>query len=190
MDNTVGRLTKIQGSLIIGSILGDGYVRIMKGRKDAFLEINHSYSMKEYVDWKYKILKNIVISPPKMRKGNGLRIAYRFFTKQHPEITELFKLFYVNNKKTIPDFRLDPISLAIWYMDDGSKCGTSNYYLNTQQFTLEEQNRLIEKLNEYDIKARLNKDKTYWRIRLLMSSVPTFKSVVKEKIVPSLQYKI
>ena len=93
MDNTVGSLTQIQKSLIIGSLLGDGYARIIKGRKNAFLEINHSFHMKEYVDWKYEILKNIVISPPKMRKGNGNRIAYRFFTRQHPKITELFNLF-------------------------------------------------------------------------------------------------
>ena len=99
MDNTVGSLTQIQRSLIIGSLLGDGYVRIVKGRRNAFLEINHAFSMKEYVDWKYEILKDIVISPPKMRKGNGHRVAYRFFTRQHPEITELFKLFYKDGKK-------------------------------------------------------------------------------------------
>ena len=64
----MGRLNQKQKSLIIGSILGDGYVRIIKGRRNAFLEINHSAKMKEYVDWKYEILKNIVISPPKLRK--------------------------------------------------------------------------------------------------------------------------
>ncbi|MEK7669341.1 MAG: LAGLIDADG endonuclease [Patescibacteria group bacterium] len=190
MDNTVGSLTQIQRSLIIGSLLGDGYVRIMKGRKNAFLEINHAFSMKEYVDWKYEMLKDIVISPPKMRKGNGHRVAYRFFTKQHPEITELFKLFYKNGKKVIPDFKLDPISLAVWYMDDGSKCGTSSYYLNTQQFNLRDQNKLIKYLQKLGIESRLNKDKKYKRIRMIMSSIPIFINLVQEHIVPSLQYKI
>ena len=50
MDNTVGSLTQIQLSVIIGSILGDGYVRIIDGRKNAFLEINHSLKAKEYVE--------------------------------------------------------------------------------------------------------------------------------------------
>jgi hypothetical protein len=190
MDNTVGRLTQIQRSLIIGSLLGDGYVRIVKGRRNAFLEINHAYSMKEYVDWKYEILKDIVISPPKARKGNGNRIAYRFFTRQHPEITELFNLFYKNGKKIIPDFKLDPISLAVWYMDDGSKCGTSSYYLNTQQFSIEDQQKLIEYLRKFGIESKLNKDKEYWRIRMIMSSVPNFINLVQPSIVPSLQYKI
>ena len=190
MDNTVGRLTQIQRSLIIGSLLGDGYVRIVKGRKNAFLEINHSFKMKEYVDWKHEILKNIVISPPKMRNGNGDRIAYRFFTRQHPEITELFNLFYKNGKKVIPDIKLDDMSLAVWYMDDGSKCGNSNYYLNTQQFTLEDQNKLLGFLKDKNIDARLNKDKIYWRIRILMSSIPTFKQMIASTIIPSVQYKI
>ena len=190
MDNTVGRLTQIHRSVIIGSLLGDGYVRIIKGRKNAFLEINHSIKMKNYVDWKYEILKSIVISPPKLRKGNGNRVAYRFFTRQHPEITELFKLFYKNGKKVIPDFKLDPISLAIWYMDDGSKCGTSNYYLNTQQFTIEDQQKLMNQLKLFGIESKLNKDKEYWRIRMIMSSVPTFKELIQENIIPSLQYKI
>jgi len=69
MDNTVGSLTQEQKSIIIGSILGDGYLRIVPGRKNAFLEINHSISEKDYVDWKHQELKNLVKSPPKARKG-------------------------------------------------------------------------------------------------------------------------
>ncbi len=186
----MGRLTQIQRSVIIGSLLGDGYVRIIKGRKNAFLEINHSYSMKEYVDWKYEVLKNIVISPPKQRKGNGNRVAYRFFTRQHPEITELFKLFYKDGKKVIPNFHLDPVSIAVWYMDDGSKCGTSNYYLNTQQFDLKDRNKLMVYLKKFGIESRLNKDKEYFRIRMMMKSIPTFIKLVYDNIIPSLQYKI
>ena len=71
MDNTVGSLTQIQKSLIIGTLLGDGYSRIIPKRKNALLEVNHSFAQKEYVDWKYEILKNISGSPPKERKGNG-----------------------------------------------------------------------------------------------------------------------
>ena len=44
MVNTVGSLTQEQKSIIIGSILGDRYLRIVSGRKNAFLEINHSIS--------------------------------------------------------------------------------------------------------------------------------------------------
>ncbi len=76
MDNTVGSLTQVQKSVLIGSLLGDGYVRIVPGRKDAFMEVNHSIAQKEYVDWKYKMLGNLVARQPKAYKNNGKRIGY------------------------------------------------------------------------------------------------------------------
>lgn len=90
-DNTVGSLTQLQRSLIVGSILGDGYVHQVPGRCDAFLEINHLIHAKSYVDWKFSLLENITRSRPKERKGNGNRRAYRFLTCQHPEITESYQ---------------------------------------------------------------------------------------------------
>jgi len=99
MDNTVGSLTQLQKSVIIGTLLGDGYLRVIPGRKNAILEINHSFKAKDYVDWKYFVLKNVTRSSPKIRKNNKGRIAYRFYTKQLPELTEMYRLFYKNNKK-------------------------------------------------------------------------------------------
>ena len=106
MDNTVGRLNELtneQKSLIIGSILGDGYIRQLPGRADAFLEINHSIKAQQYVDYKYKILKDICESEPKIRYTDEgkTKQAYRFYTKQNPEITLLYKQFYKEGKKVI-----------------------------------------------------------------------------------------
>ena len=191
MDNTVGSLTQYQKSLIIGTILGDGYLRIIPGRNNAFLEINHSFSQKQYVDWKFEKLQNICISRPKIRKGNGNRIAYRFYTKQYPDLTKFYNNFYKNDYKIVPDnLKLDAVALSVWFMDDGSKCGSSNFYLNTQQFTKKEQEFLIKKLSILGLKARLNKDKIYYRIRFLSSSVPRLKEILKENLIPSMKYKL
>ena len=191
MDNTVGSLTQLERSVIIGSLLGDGYLRIVPGRSNAFLEVNHSFSQRDYVDWKYKILQSISKSGATIRNGNGGRIAYRFTTKQHPELTELYKLFYRNGKKTIPtDIVLDPIMLAVWYMDDGSKCRDSDVYLNTQQFDAKDQNVCREVLRAMGVESSLNKDKEYWRIRIKKSSLPRFFEVITPHIVPSMYYKL
>src|SRR3989344_6870757 len=123
MDNTVGSLTQLQRSVIIGSLLGDGYLRIVRGRKNALLEINHSFNARDYVDWKYTMLRSVAGRAPKMRHGNGHRIAYRFTTRQLSEFTQFHRNFYRNGKKTIPEnLKLDSMALAVWYMDDGSKC--------------------------------------------------------------------
>jgi hypothetical protein len=72
VDNTVGSLTQFQKSMIIGSILGDGYLRMFPGRKDVLLEINHSFAQKEYADWKYSVLENVRVSPPKIKKAMAI----------------------------------------------------------------------------------------------------------------------
>ena len=191
MDNTVGSLTQFQKSLIIGTILGDGYLRIIPGRKNAFLEINHSFSQKEYVDWKFEILQNICISKPKIRKGNGNRIAYRFYTKQIPELTKIYKIFYKEKKKIVPNnLELNALTLSVWFMDDGSKCGNSNFYLNTQQFSEKHQIKLLNCLRKFGLQANLNKDKKYYRIRFLSSSINKLKELLKNNIIPSMIYKL
>ena len=187
----MGSLTQLQRSVIIGSILGDGYLRIFPGRKDALLEINHSFNQKEYVDWKYSALENVCVSPPKTRKGNGKRIAYRFYTKQLSELTNLYRLFYRNGKKAIPrTIILDPVILSVWFMDDGSKCRDCDVYLNTQQFSAGDQKILIAALRELGLDTRMNKDKTYYRLRFLKSSVTKLRQLLSDIVIPSMSYKL
>lgn len=191
MDNIVGSLTQYQLSIIIGSILGDGYIRIIKGRKDAFLEINHSIKAREYVDWKYEALKNICKSPPKKRTIDEKRTAYRFYTRQHSELSILLKMFYRNKKKIIPNsLVLNPVILAIWFMDDGSKSRKHDVYLNTQQFSLTDQKILLNKLRDLGLRARLNKDKKYYRIRFLKESVSKLNEIIYPYIIDSMKYKL
>lgn len=191
MVNTVGSLTEFERSIIIGSLLGDGYMRIIPGKHNAFLEINHSIKAKAYVDYKYTSLKRLCKSAPKERDGNDDRVAYRFFTKQSKELTDLYNQFYRNNKKIIPkDLVLNPTILAVWYMDDGSKCRPHDIYLNTQQFSIEDQKILLHKLREINIDARLNKDKKYFRIRILKDSVNTFMRIVSPYVFTSMRYKL
>jgi hypothetical protein len=191
MVNTVGSLTKFERSFIAGSLLGDGYMRIIPGRSNAFLEINHSYKAKDYVDYKYSSLKRICKSAPIKRSGNNGRVAYRFYTKQHPDLTEIYLDFYQNKEKVVPnDLKLDPIILAVWYMDDGSKSRDSDVYLNTQQFSVKNQKNLLRMLRQIGIKARLNKDKKYYRIRILKESISDFMKIISPHVIDSMRYKL
>ena len=166
-------------------------MRIMPGRSDAFLEINHSAKAKDYIDYKFNKLKRICESAPKERTTNNDRHAYRFFTKQHKDLTTLYGLFYKNGRKIIPkNLELDTISIAIWYMDDGSKSRNSDVYLNTQQFSLTDQRKLLNCLRKFGINARLNKDKKYYRIRILKESIKNFMSIVAPHMAPSMKYKL
>ncbi len=75
-------------------------------------------------------------------------------------------------------------------MDDGSKSHRA-LYLNTQQFDLEDQLRLLEILKaQLNIDATLNRDKTYYRIRIAVSSVGRFVELIRPYLLGSFEYKI
>jgi len=187
----VGSLTSIQNEIILGSLLGDGSLRKQGSRTNALFEVNHSFQYRDYVDWKWQYLKEFVKTQPKSRKNNGNRIAYRFTTQSLPQFTEYYYKFYSGGKKIIsPDIILTSLSLAVWFMDDGSKSRNS-FYLNTQQFDLEDQNLLMNILErDFGIKSSLNRDKQYYRIRIRTESSVKFKNLVEPYILSCFQYKI
>jgi len=187
----VGSLTKLERQIVVGSLLGDGYMRIIPGRSNAFLEVNHSFKAKEYVDYKFKSLKRLCESSPKERSTNEGRVAYRFFTKQYKVLTDLYHQFYQQGRKVIPaGLILDPVILAVWYMDDGSKSRDRDVYLNTQQFGVSDQKRLLHCLRLLGIHARLNKDKHYFRIRIMKASINLFIKIIDPHVTHSMKYKL
>lgn len=182
----MGSLSEDQRSLIEGSLLGDGAMRC---KTNALLEINHGAQQRSYVDWKYQRLADLVRTPPKARQGNGKRIAYRFTTLSLPELTPLYRAFYREGKKVVPELRLTALSLAVWFMDDGCKSYQA-LYLNTQQFERGDQERLLSMLREqHGIAGTLNRDKSYYRIRIAVASVPRFQELVRSHLLPQFEYK-
>lgn len=96
MDNTVGSLTEEQKSILIGCLLGDGTIR---KKKNALLEINHSFAQKALVDWLYGKFHCWVTTGPKWRKGNGKRQAYRFTTQSLSIFTPFYNQFLSIRRK-------------------------------------------------------------------------------------------
>lgn len=185
----MGSLTEEQRSILIGTLLGDGTLR----RKiNTLLEINHSSKQKEYVFWLYSKFKEFVNTPPKIRINGFNRTSYRFTTRSILALNEYYNDFYTTaGKKTIPkNIRLDSLSLAVWFMDDGSKSRNA-VYLNTQQFKLCDQEFLINLLEEtFNFKVTLNKDKSYFRLRLSCDSTKSFCTLVSPLLVSSMRYKL
>ena len=180
-------LTTFQKSLILGTMLGDGAMRRKRG---ALLEINHSIHQRDYVDWKYRALENLVRTPPSVRRGNGSRLAYRFTTLSLLELTSIHDAFYHGRKKIVPPLELDSIALAVWFMDDGSR-SRSTVYFNTQQFSNDDQLRLMRILqDQWGIDSALNKDKGYSRIRVAVRSIYRLRAAIGGVIIPSLAYKL
>jgi hypothetical protein len=189
--NTVGSLTSTQHAVLIGSLLGDGTLRRQRGKLNALLEVNHAYAFKEYVDFKHDVFKEYVLTPPKRRKGNGKRVAYRFTTRSLPVFTRYFDRFYPDGHKLVPrDLKLSPLALAVWYMDDGSK-SRSACYLNTQQLKREDQEALQGILrDQFSIESNLNRDKQYTRIRVTTEGTTKLFELVRPHVIDCFRYKL
>lgn len=180
-------LTEEQRSVLIGSLLGDGSMRC---KTNALLEINHSMAQRSYVDWKYGVFSDLVRTAPAARSGNGRRVAYRFVTRSVPVLTPYYRSFYPEGRKVVPDIVLTPLALAVWLMDDGSRSRTS-VYLNTQQFTVKDQLKLIALLDrQLGLLATLNRDRSYFRVRIAVASVPRLRDLVAPHLLPELAYKL
>ncbi len=187
MGNTVGSLSELQRSIVVGTLLGDGAMRC---KTNALLEINHSVHQRTYVDWKFRHLAELVSTPPKQRPGNGGRTAYRFVTRSLPELTPYYQLFYRAGRKVAPEVALTPLAMAVWLMDDGSRSRRA-IYLNTQQFDLACQHVLLWLLlDQWGVSGTLNRDKCYHRIRLSVVGAARFSELVFPHVLPEFRYKI
>lgn len=188
--NTVGSLTSTQRAVLVGSMLGDGTLRKQGTRTNALFEVNHAAKHRTYVDWKWSHFREYVLTPPKPRQSNGGRIAYRFTTRSLPVFTDYYQWFYRNGRKRLPhDLELDPLMLAVWFMDDGAK-SRSACYLNTQQFSLEEQNFLRALLRrDLGLRSTLNRDKHYWRLRVTSASTIRMRTLLEPHVLSMFKYK-
>ena len=207
MDNIVGRLQSLfphdQLQLIIGSLLGDARLecrsKSIRAKHTARLRIHQSDRQKDYVLWKYQLLKNLVFKGPRFTKvwhdskRNKDHYSWYFHTQSNEALGLIHKMFYQDNIKIVPKDLieiLDPLGLAIWYMDDGSNNG-SNITLNTHCFSDEEQ-KMMQKLllKKFGIKSSMVKDRSKFKIAIGYNELSKFMNLVQLHIIPSMSYKI
>jgi DNA-binding transcriptional regulator WhiA len=184
----------IQKSLLTGSILGDGNLEPNWSKTNYRLKISHSVKQARYVNWKYEILNNWVLTKPNIDRCNR---ALTFRTISHPEITKLANIFYKNKRKIIPDnLEINPLILAVWFMDDGNVIRRDGkvygYHLNTQSFNKEENLTLMKILSKnFKINASLEINHGKYRLRFMRKEYrQNFLSAIRKLILPSMLYKV
>jgi len=197
-------LTSEQKAVIIGSLLGDGTMRIGKGAKNANLKIEHGLKQKEYVEWKYHILRPFVFTGPKMsyryrEKGEKYPKSWWFRTIRHPILTKIYRQFYLgegyrNGRKIIPSNIKDDLSslaVAVWIMDDGSY-SKGIITISTYAFSLQEIYYLQECFKErFKIEMRFYKDRNKgYRMYCRKKDSNKLIHIIRPYIIPSMMYKI
>ncbi len=202
----MGRLQSLfpthQFDVIIGSLLGDARLECrsvgLRNPITARLRVHHGERQKEYVFWKYEILKDSVSKGPKEiiwdnPKRNLREISWYFHTKSLEEFGAIQRYFYKKGVKVFPEEIFDvltPRMMAVWFMDDGSNTG-EGFTLSTHSFSLEEQVRIIGYLKyHHNVCATIVRDRTKFKIGIGKNYRERFANIIRPFIIPSMKYKI
>lgn len=198
-------MDKKKKSLLIGLILGDGY---LNPRSGVALEIMHGSKQKFYLEYKNKLLAKLLNCKECSFYYRKSTDCYKI-SKGHRYFRILRKWIYKNGEKRFSKQILNyltPEAIALWFMDDGTH--GKDYYPNdktkirSHKFVLytftneEDTNNIIDFFKEkYDIKFypiwRKMKDgsvKAYLQCRTREGR--KFSNLIRPHIIPGMEYKI
>jgi hypothetical protein len=185
---------------VIGTILGDGCLE--RNGRNTRLKIDHSWDQEAFVRWKFRELQELDPSEPRLvvREDPRTRQIHRnlrFSTRTTPLLNSYHSFFYPEEgMKLIPPHILDtlisPLSLAVWYMDDGgrrSDCRSG--YLNTNAYTPDDVEILKSCLDvRFGISTRTHFAAGKPRIYIPSGQFAGFCELVRPHVIPEMAYKL
>jgi hypothetical protein len=192
------KVSKRQKQILIGLLLGDGHLERQGSAASARLKIEHSVAQSAYVDWKFHEWREWVRTPPRRRvRRNRIgttSMNVGFSTLSHIELEWFRSRFYENRRKVVPeDLELSALSMAVWFMDDGSRKSNQcrGLYLNTQSFT-ELEVELLRSVMRRDVgvETSVRKQRDGLQIYIPSSSVTELIVYMQSEILPSMRYKL
>lgn len=183
--------------VILGSLLGDGCLSKPHKNGGVSLRITHCVRQREYLEYKYSLLKGNSWDIreyrfyDKRRKGSPYYSSVSFYTKSTKDLVGLYNRWYTPKKEVCKEdiYKIGPLGLAIWYMDDGYNPKDGGICLATHCFSMES---LV-------LIQQMFKDKFSISVTVYSKShityIPAkeaikFKSLVEPYIVPCMRYKI
>lgn len=185
--------------VLLGSILGDGYLCLNRRSTNAHYEEIHSEAQLPYLTWKASIMESL--TPIKITNrhifDNRTKKTYsqvRLRTRVHPLLTDMFHAFYYQGHKAVNSHHLneiDPLGLATWYMDDGSYCYLGRWSkIATCDFDFDDNKLLRDYLKaRFDLTAKIYFQKWY-ELRFDVPNTRKLFSIIKPYVHFSLRYKL
>lgn len=210
MEQRIEKLTENEKALILGTLLGDAHIQ--KRGNSYRLKIAHGIDQLEYVEWKYKNLQRLCkpgVRPIQSLMQNKYGVVH-FYLRSGLYLEPYHKLFYTEKERNKGELRptkvitrnlidylpMNPITLATFFMDDGSvRHDCAGAKLATQCYSLEENHLLNEYLGKWGIHcqvvAHIKKKNQYYLsipakyFRILREHI---EPIVKE--IPHMDYKL
>jgi hypothetical protein len=193
-------LTEAQRELVMGSLLGDGWMTATSDASARFQE-GHCEAQAAYADWKADQLGPFVSSRfwrEKKDKASGKVFKGRsFFTFSCPQFRPFYDLFYPapQRKRQFPPNLhelMTPRMLALWYLDDGS-IGRGSFGGHTPRiaFGLDEDSlkRCVRALKALGLKPTVygeGGNRGIW----FLKQVKVFRDIIEAYVPPCMSYKL
>lgn len=203
------RLTPHQRNIIVGTLLGDGHLETQDRGRTFRLKIEHSSNQRAYVDWLYSELQPITGTAPREQTrvcrfpGGSMKVlsSYGFATYSLGAFRFYAQQFYAGGKKAIPKLirkMIHPVSLAIWYLDDGSFKSNLHrtYIIHSHGYAKSDLERMRETLLKFGVSTSLHRQNrtgiVFWRIYVRSASAERFRELIAPilKQIPAMQYKL
>jgi len=186
-------MNQTQRDIVAGTLLGDGCLEF-NGYRGTRLQIKQKDGHKQYVMWLYKNLSDLCRTEPQQRKDTK---QWYFSTRALEELTELHTVFYSKEKrKKVPEriasLMTSPLSIAIWYMDDGTldyrPKSHYNYRLSTDSFTTTENELLVDMLKDnFGVNASIMnsrcRGKKYHRLYIGSKGRDSFLNLIQSHVI-------
>lgn len=186
--------------MIIGSLLGDA---CLERNGTAYrLRMEHTDAQKAYVLWKCEVLSDFATkaSPMKVKAFHSVQrktyVSWRMYTRTDTVFSAFAERFYREGRKVLPTdlgkILVDPLSVAVWFMDDGYKRNDCNALrISTDSFSFEEHESLQEILaKNFGIQCSIHRKGVYWNLYIPQKFARDFVTLTKSYILPSFSYKI
>lgn len=164
------------------------------------MDIKYDEKALEYLQWIHQKLGEL--NPSEIKKKKGFH-QYRFYTETRDDIGKLRQIFYPGGVKHIPQdidkYLIDPITLAVWYQDDGKLDFRKSYHCNslfaTYCFSYKECELLANTLYaNFGLDARVCKcqmrGKMYFSLYIVSKSMDKFMQIIEPYIQRCFHYKL
>jgi len=190
-------LSPLQEQVLLGKMLGDGYLHVSDSAGTAKLTFGHVAKQQEYLEWTRRALGSLAsarISRAVSGYGSAMIQAH---TGMSAAIHTYASDFVRDRKRRIPESsveRVGPIALAFWYMDDGSLAHDSGQedraLFAICRYDRESADVAVRILSKFGIGCTLYQSEGYNRIRLNKHDAERLFILIAPYMPQSMKYKL
>lgn len=209
------RMTQHQLSVVAGAAIGDGHISLTGSKMRARLSITQGFDQKDYLEYKARLLGDLLQSPPVFQNYSttySKKGTFRLATRSYSQIAQIHRELYDENKRKriSTEFlaRITPLGLALWYLDDGSLITQDNKYtrhadgetshypatrstISTYSFTIEEARKIMRWLEQtWGVQGGVTETAKGPVIWLTLSGTEKLHELIASYVPPSMDYKL